>query len=160
MKQIWAPWRMRYIMGKKKSGCFFCKNWKDTKDRENYILSRGKSCFIILNIYPYNNGHLMVVPARHVPSLDGLDEKELLELMVLTRKAIKLLKEALHPHGFNVGMNLGEAAGAGVKDHLHLHIVPRWTEDTNFMPVISETKVIPELLRDTYHKLRENLDRF
>ncbi len=154
-------------MDARRSGCLFCKFWKAGNDRENYILARGKRCFLILNTFPYSNGHLMVVPSRHVSSLDGLEEKELLELMVLTKKGTKLLEEVMHPQGFNIGMNLGKVAGAGVKDHLHLHLVPRWEGDTNFMPIISETKVIPELLRDTYQKLLaaaraagENLDRY
>ncbi len=153
MKRIWAPWRMKYILKDKKGPCLFCQKPKENRDKENYLLFRGESSFLILNIYPYSNGHLLVIPYKHVSRLDGLKERELLELMTLARKAMGLLEEVMQPQGFNIGMNLGKIAGAGIEDHLHLHIVPRWEADTNFMPVLSETKVVPELLETTYEKL-------
>ncbi len=133
--------------------CVFCQRLKENKDEDNFILYRGKTAFIILNIYPYNNGHLMVAPYRHSGGLEELGDEELGELMSLVKKSTGLLKKALNPQGFNIGANIGRVAGAGIKDHLHIHIVPRWEGDTNFIPLIGETKIIPELLKDTYKKL-------
>jgi len=152
MKYLWAPWRMEYILGKKKKGCFFCKNLKENENRKNLILIQGKSVFVVMNKYPYTNGHLMIVPKRHYVDLEQLDDNELEELFDLLRTSIRVLKSSLHPHGFNVGMNIGKVGGAG-EDHLHIHLVPRWTGDTNFMPVIGETKIISEYLKETYGKL-------
>jgi ATP adenylyltransferase len=152
MKYLWAPWRMEYILGKKKRGCFFCKNLKEKENRKNLILIQGKSVFVVMNKYPYTNGHLMIVPKRHYVDLEQLDDNELKELFDLLRRSMRVLKSRLHPHGFNVGMNIGKVGGAG-EDHLHIHLVPRWTGDTNFMPVIGETKVISEYLKETYGKL-------
>ena len=149
---------MEYILKDKERTCPFCRKPKENRDKENYLLIRGETFFLILNTYPYSNGHLLVVPYKHVSRLDGLEERELLELMLLTRKAMGLLEEAIQPQGFNIGMNLGKVAGAGIEDHLHLHIVPRWEADTNFMPVLSETKVIPELLETTYQKLMKAME--
>ncbi len=159
MKRLWAPWRLRYILGKKPKECLFCVKAKESKDRENYILYRGRRCFIMLNIYPYNNGHLMIAPYRHVASLEDLDEETLTELMVLLNKSLRLLRQVMDPHGFNIGINLGKAAGAGIVEHVHIHVVPRWKGDTNFMPVLAETKVIPELLDETYEKLMAALEK-
>ncbi|MFA0748025.1 HIT family protein [Fervidibacter sp.] len=153
-KILWAPWRLAYVTkADEQKGCIFCEKPKEQRDRENLIVARFERCFVILNAFPYNNGHLMVVPYRHVPSLLDLTDDELAELMKVTQIAERVLREALKPHGFNIGMNLGRCAGAGIEDHLHIHIVPRWNGDTNFMPVIGETKVLPELLSQTYEKL-------
>ena len=143
---------MDYILGEKKRGCFFCKKLKEKKDRKNLILYQGEYVFVVMNKYPYNNGHLMIVPKRHYLDLEQLDNKELQELFNLLRASIKVLKACLHPHGFNIGINIGKVGGAG-EDHLHLHIVPRWAGDTNFMPVIGETKTVPEYLEKTYQRL-------
>ncbi len=142
-------------MGEKKKGCLFCRVAGEKRDRKNYLLFRGKRCFIILNTFPYNNGHLMIAPYRHLANLEDLNREELGELMGLVSRSVGWLKEALKPEGFNIGMNLGKIAGAGIEDHLHIHLVPRWSGDSNFMPTIAQTKVIPELLKDTYKKLRK-----
>lgn len=152
MKIIWAPWRIKYILGKKE-GCIFCDKTKENKDKENYVLLRGKNAFVILNTFPYTNGHLMVAPYKHVPDLDGLEESELAELMRLVKTGTQILKKALNPEGFNIGANLGKVAGAGVEGHIHIHIVPRWEGDTSFISTVGETKIIPESLDDTYGKL-------
>jgi len=157
MKRLWAPWRARYILGEKESKCIFCEKPKQDKDEDNYILLRGKRCLVMLNAYPYNNGHLMIAPYRHIDSVEDLEDDEAREMMNLLSRMITLLKKALGPEGFNVGMNLGTVAGAGIADHLHLHVVPRWKGDTNFMPLISNTKIISESLRETYQKLKENM---
>jgi len=157
MKRLWAPWRMEYILGDKTQGCVFCTELKEDHDRKNYILYRGGKAFVIMNIYPYNNGHLMVVPNRHIASLTATTDDERAELMRLTLHAELALTEAYRPQGINVGINLGRAAGAGVIDHLHIHLVPRWNGDTNFMPLFAETRVMPEHLETTYRKLVERL---
>jgi ATP adenylyltransferase len=156
MKYLWAPWRMNYILGDKKKGCFFCKKLKEEKNIKNLILYQGKYVFVIMNKYPYTNGHLMVAPKRHCLNLEQLDANELRELFELLKTSVQVLKTSLRPHGFNIGMNIGKTGGAG-ENHLHLHIVPRWAGDTNFMPVIGETKIIPEYLKKTYQKLRSAL---
>jgi ATP adenylyltransferase len=145
---IWAPWREAFILGKKARGCIFCNQSK--KDRQNLILARGKKNFVIMNLYPYTSGHLMVVPHRHVAELSVLTPDEALEMMQLAGKAVEALKKAFRPEGFNLGINLGRAAGAGVEGHLHLHIVPRWAGDANFMPVVGKTKVFSVGLEKTY----------
>jgi len=157
MQRLWAPWRIEYIMGEKNRECIFCQKSKEHKDEENYILLRGKKCIVMLNIFPYNNGHLMIAPYRHIGSIEQLNKEESEELMSALTQMVKLLKRVLHPAGFNIGMNLGKVAGAGIAGHLHIHVVPRWRGDSNFMPVISETKVISEALQKTYQKLKEGL---
>jgi len=157
MKRLWAPWRVEYILGEKESKCIFCEKPKQEKDEDNYILFRGKRCLVMLNAYPYNNGHLMIAPYRHLDSVEDLEDDEAREMMEILSRMITLLKKVLRPEGFNVGMNLGSVAGAGIVDHLHLHVVPRWKGDTNFMPLISNTKIISESLRKTYQKLKENM---
>lgn len=152
MKHLWAPWRMDYILRRKKGGCFFCRSLKERKNEKNLILYQGECTFVVMNKYPYTNGHLMVVPKRHCLDLEQLDDRELGELIDLLKASTQVLKTILGPHGFNIGMNIGKAGGGG-EDHLHIHIVPRWTGDTNFMPVIGETKIIPEYLGKTYQKL-------
>lgn len=153
MKNIWAPWRMTYILGEKTANCIFCEKPTQNNDKENYILFKGEHSFVMMNAYPYNNGHLLVSPYRHVDNLGKLSIEEVTELTVTVRGSIDILQKAMIPEGFNVGMNLGKVAGAGIEDHLHVHIVPRWGGDTNFMPVISETRVMPEHLESTYEKL-------
>jgi ATP adenylyltransferase len=155
VERLWSPWRSEYVTtAGEGEECIFCANLADSDDEKNFILSRAESTFILLNAYPYNSGHLMVATNRHVGELEELEDSELLELFSETRRAISALKEAISPHGFNVGMNLGRAAGAGIPGHMHIHVVPRWGGDTNFMPVLGETKVMPELLAETADKLR------
>lgn len=146
---LWAPWRIEYIRGEKDGGCFLCRIFKEKADRENLLLYRGKTCAVVMNRYPYNSGHLMVAPYRHIAEPDALSSEEVLELTALTNRAVNALKTAMNPQGFNIGINLGESAGAGLKDHLHQHIVPRWTGDTNFMPVLGGPRVMPEALAAT-----------
>ena len=155
MENIWAPWRKEFILSKKDDNCFFCAAIKDNQDRKNLVLHRGKECFCILNKYPYNSGHLMVAPKMHKDDLSKLSDSEMLELLTLTRDVKDILTKKLKPEGFNLGINFGKVAGAGVEDHIHLHLVPRWKGDTNFMPVIAETKVIPQSLEDLYLELKD-----
>ncbi len=152
---IWAPWRIEYILGEKEKECIFCYKPRQARDKENLLLYRGKHNLIMMNLYPYNPGHLMVAPYRHIQSLDVLDDSEMLEHFRLTDWCVSILKEVMDPHGFNIGINLGRVAGAGIEDHIHTHIVPRWNGDTNFMPVISDTRAVPEALAATYDKLIE-----
>jgi len=159
VERLWAPWRSKYILcGNKEKECFLCQKPRENKDEENYILLRGRSCLVMLNVFPYNNGHLLIAPYRHIASVEELSEEERIELMELSSRMVVLLKNILHPQGFNLGMNIGAVAGAGVAGHLHLHIVPRWSGDTNFMPVLSDSKVISESLDDTYRKLKKGLE--
>jgi len=155
MKYLWAPWRMDYILRKKKKGCFFCQKLKEKKDVKNLILYQSEYVFVIMNKYPYTNGHLMVVPKRHCLDLEELDHNELREVFDLLKASTQVLKTNLRPHGFNIGMNIGKVGGAG-EGHLHLHIVPRWAGDTNFMPVIGKTKIVPEYLEKTYQKIHSS----
>jgi ATP adenylyltransferase len=160
MKRLWAPWRNPYIKGiQKQEDCFFCAMVKEVEDEKNLILFRGKHVFVVLNKFPYTNGHLMVVPYLHVASLTNLPKEALMELIETTREAIEWLKKAMNPQGFNVGMNLGKVAGAGLEDHLHMHIVPRWTGDSNFMSTLSETRVISESLADSFQSLKKAIEQ-
>ena len=160
MDQLWAPSRMELIKkGEPESGCIFCDLPRASSDRENLILGRTANTFAILNKYPYNNGHLMVVPRRHTADLHALDAAEWQELQAMLRTALAIVQEAYKPHGANVGMNLGRIAGAGIADHAHWHIVPRWNGDTNFMPVLGQTKVMIEHLQDGWDKLRPLFDK-
>jgi ATP adenylyltransferase len=154
MEQIWAPWRMEYIRMEKPKGCFLCDEPNEHNDECNYILYRGEWNFVMMNNYPYNPGHLLVAPYRHIAHLDKLPKRELYEHTDLVTKSIKVLKNTFNPTGFNVGMNIGHVAGAGQADHIHTHIVPRWQGDTNFMPVIGGLRVIPEAVADTYQQLK------
>jgi ATP adenylyltransferase len=147
---------MDYILRKKKKGCFFCKNFKKKESRKNLILVQGESVFVVMNKYPYNNGHLMIAPKRHYVDLEQLEDHEFQELFHLLKTSIRVLKASLRPQGFNIGMNIGKVGGAG-EEHLHIHLVPRWTGDTNFMPIIGETKIISEYLGETYQKLHSVL---
>ncbi len=158
MENLWAPWRIDYILSKKQEGCIFCDKPHENRDEDNLILYRGKCHFIIMNAFPYNNGHMMVVPYRHTATLSGWTPQEYSEFMALADLSVNLLKKTMRPDGFNLGVNMGLVAGAGVADHIHLHIVPRWNGDTNFMPVLSDTRVISEALRATYGTLKEKLE--
>ncbi|MHB1355487.1 MAG: HIT family protein [Anaerolineae bacterium] len=160
MNRLWSPWRMAYIAGSKPKECVFCQLPSENQDATNLILFRGKLCYVMLNRYPYNNGHLMVIPYQHVNTPLALDPTALGEMMDLNNLCLTILGACMHPDGFNIGMNLGTPAGAGIKDHIHLHVVPRWTGDTNYMPVIGETRVISESLDATYIKLKRIVDRF
>lgn len=151
MKQLWAPWRMTYIKSRKRKGCFLCL---ETKKDEQLVVYKGKKCFVIMNAYPYNNGHVLVAPYRHVSGLEDLSEGEAREFFELTKKCVAILKQIINPEGFNIGINLGRAAGAG-EAHLHQHIVPRWNGDTNFMPVLADVKVMPEFLERNCKMLRK-----
>lgn len=153
MEKIFAPWRMQYILSEKKEGCIFCEKLQQDEDKKNYILYRDTLGFIIMNIYPYNNGHLMIAPNRHVANLEDLTQEELVQLMLLVKTSIIKLKKTLKADNYNIGMNIGTVAGAGIADHLHIHIVPRWLGDTNFMPILAETKVLPQHLDSTYESL-------
>ncbi len=153
MKNIWAPWRKEFILGAKTKGCIFCQLPRKKDDRHNLILFRGKYSYIILNRFPYNNGHLMVVPFRHTKDLSKLSDKENAEIFRLASLSVKSLEKTMFPQGHNLGINLGAAGGAGIRDHLHLHVVPRWVGDTNWMPVLDKTKVMIEYLEETYDRL-------
>ncbi len=153
-ERLWTPWRMEYILDDKESGgCIFCDKPNEKDDRKNLILLKGEKAFVIMNLYPYNNGHIMITPYSHVSDVTLLEDEEMLEISREMKRGVKVLTEAMHPDGFNIGMNIGKTAGAGIDDHLHLHIVPRWNGDTNFMPVIANMRVMPEHLDDTYMKL-------
>jgi len=155
MDKLWAPWRINYIKAKKVKGCIFCRAQRGKDDKKNFVLLRSKKSFVILNTFPYNNGHLMVVSNRHVPSLEDLTDQEIIDINQTAIKIIKRLKKVLKPQGYNIGINSGECAGAGIVDHFHLHIVPRWNADTNFMPITAETKVIVQSLQALYKSLSE-----
>lgn len=155
MDALWAPWRMEYILGDKDDGCFLCRILASGDDRNNLVLKRGEHCAVVMNRYPYNNGHLMVTPYRHLSSLRDLTGEEKTETMELLTLAVEVLGRTIEPDGFNIGINLGRVAGAGLEDHIHTHIVPRWNGDTNFMPVTGSVKVIPQSLLDLWDSLCE-----
>lgn len=152
-KALWAPWRMEYIGRPSEPGCFLCDIFASDDDRANLVLFRGRSTAIVMNRYPYNNGHLMVAPYRHVAELGQLNADERAETMDLAAAAIDALRRTIHPDGFNMGINLGRVAGAGLETHLHTHVVPRWNGDTNFMPVLAGIKVIPQTLEELWDRL-------
>ncbi len=156
MDYLWAPWRIEYIKkarDEEKEGCILCGKPAEKNDASNLILHRGRRCFIIMNSYPYNSGHLMVAPYRHVANLEDLNDEERNEQFELVSRSVAILKQVIKAEGFNIGMNLGRIAGAGIDKHIHTHIVPRWVGDTNFMPVAGDIKVVNEALKDTYKKL-------
>jgi ATP adenylyltransferase len=153
MKYIWAPWRIQYVRSEKPKGCILCDKPVEDNDKENYILYRGKKNFLMLNAFPYNPGHLLIVPYRHVGSLELLTADERNEHYELVSRSIKVLKSEINPAGFNIGANLGKVAGAGIDDHFHSHIVPRWNGDTNFVSVLADVRVVPQALDDTYDAL-------
>ena len=154
MKQIWAPWRMEYIQMEKPQGCILCEKPGQDNDAVNYILYRGERNFVIMNTYPYNPGHLMIAPYRHIASLEELTDEERHEHFDVVSRSIRVLRQAFSPGGFNLGINIGKVAGAGIEDHVHTHIVPRWQGDNNYMPVIADVRVVPEALAETYQKLK------
>jgi len=154
---LWAPWRIDYILSDKHNGCLFCDKSKEDNDEDNLILLRKDTCLVMTNRYPYKNGHLLIAPYRHIPSREGLTIEEMTELMVTIKECMELLRRVISPDGFNIGMNIGKVAGAGIAGHCHFHIVPRWNGDTNFMPVLADARVMPEHLRATYKKLKEGL---
>jgi ATP adenylyltransferase len=153
MKALWAPWRMDYILSDKEQKCIFCELPKEDRDRDNLILYRSSHNFVMMNRYPYNNGHIMVVPYLHMPSIEGLSDDMLLDFMKVAQHSVASIRKAFMPEGFNIGINIGKIAGAGMADHMHLHMVPRWAGDTSFMTVFDEVRVIPEHVMSTYDKL-------
>ena len=156
MDQLWSPWRMEYILGNKdSSGCVFCHAYQDTHDAENLVLYRGNFAYVILNKYPYNTGHSLIIPYSHVPSYENLNPEERAEMMELLNKMTHVLRNVYQPDAFNIGANIGTAAGAGIAPHVHFHILPRWSGDTNFLTTVTQTRVIPEELCDTYAKLKD-----
>lgn len=158
MKHLWSPWRLEYLTAQKTEGCIFCSAAEGKDDREKLVLLRGERAFLVLNRYPYNNGHFIVVPYAHVPSLEDLDVATLAEMMVLLNRGLGALRATMNPDGFNVGANLGKVAGAGIEDHVHLHAVPRWAGDTNFMPIIGDMRVVPQTWLQTYDELKAALE--
>jgi ATP adenylyltransferase len=156
---LWAPWRAGFVLGEKEKGCIFCNRLAMEDSVENLIVHRGQLNIVILNKYPYNSGHTMIVPKRHIAHLEELSEDEAVEFFALTRETISVIKTAIKPHSLNIGMNLGRSSGAGIPEHLHLHIVPRWHGDANFMPVIGKTKVVSVPLEPVYEALRAEFDR-
>jgi ATP adenylyltransferase len=162
VERIWSPWRMAYIQAAKEQdedgGCIFCDLPAEGDDERTMILARGELAFVIVNSFPYNPGHLMVAPLRHVGAFTSLEAAELADVDALVARSIRALEQEMEPHGYNLGMNLGRVAGAGIPDHVHWHLVPRWNGDTNFMPVIGQTRVLPELLEETYARLRPRFE--
>jgi ATP adenylyltransferase len=157
MRHVWSPWRLEYLTSGVEDGCVFCRAASCADDRQNLVLLRGERVFLILNRYPYNNGHFMVVPYQHVSSLVELDTETLTETMLLLNRGLNALQKSMAPDGFNIGVNIGEAAGAGIQDHVHIHAVPRWTGDTNFMPVVGDMRVVPQTWLQTYDHLKAAL---
>jgi ATP adenylyltransferase len=157
MEHIWSPWRYKYIASADRAeGCVLCRVHNEQRDEENYVIHRGRLNFVILNLFPYTSGHLMIVPYEHTASLASVDEATTAEMMALAKRSQSALDSDYHPDGFNIGMNLGRSAGAGIADHLHLHIVPRWVGDANFVSIVGETRVLPEDLATTYGKLKKH----
>ena len=161
MERLWAPWRLEYIKSTQddEQECIFCQKQKETDDKENLIVYRSNLSFVIMNKFPYNNGHLMVVPYIHEADLTKFTDDVLLDMQHLLQLSLKALNETMNPHGINIGVNLGRSAGAGIVDHLHYHIVPRWNGDTNYMPVLAGTKVISEALEDSWQKLHTSFKK-
>ena len=165
MDKLWSPWRSKYIEtfkpgAEKEEGCLFCRVRDEQNDFKNFIVHRTDRSYLIMNLFPYNSGHMMVVPYVHSSTFDSLDEETLLECMKNLNLCTRILNDAIHPHGFNIGANIGRDAGAGIEEHVHFHIVPRWNGDTNFMPVFNDVKVISEAMEDTYKKLKVSLGKF
>jgi ATP adenylyltransferase len=158
MKNLWAPWRMSYLRGESeaKGGCLFCRTLEEAQsDESNLVLHRGAHVLAMLNKYPYSNGHILLVPAEHMPSLEDLPAEVMSELAALSQTALRVLRSAYSPEGFNVGVNIGAAGGAGVPEHVHMHVLPRWAGDTNFMTTVAEMRIVPEELAVTYRRLRD-----
>lgn len=159
MKQLWAPWRLAFIeKASRLSGCIFCKKPALKEDDKSFILWRGRHAYALMNIYPYNNGHLLIAPYRHIATLEELPQPVLLDMLQLVQRSLKAIRKAYAPEGFNLGVNQGRAAGAGIEHHIHLHIVPRWGADTNFMPLLGETRVLPQHLKASYARLKAAFD--
>ncbi len=157
-QRLWAPWRLAYVKdASKETECIFCAKPAEDDDEANYIVRRGESAYVILNAFPYTNGHLMVAPYAHIASLQDLDSKIVAEMMALAQRSLRALDDAYSPQGYNVGFNQGRVAGAGFEGHIHMHVVPRWGGDTNFMPVLADTRVLPQSLEDSYRALKERL---
>ncbi|GAY25414.1 histidine triad (HIT) protein [Desulfurococcaceae archaeon AG1] len=155
LRILWAPWRMSYIKNADRMhGCFLCESI-GKRDEDTYIVYRSEKVFVILNSYPYNTGHIMIAPYRHIAELESLDDKETIDLINTMKKSLRVLRDVYSPQGFNIGINIGRVAGAGLESHLHVHIVPRWGGDTNFMPIIGGDKVLPEDLTTTWRKIRD-----
>jgi len=160
MKHIWSPWRMSYIQDdKRNSECAFCTELSQPDGPSNLIAYRGERVFLILNRFPYNSGHLMVVPYEHKATLEELDPETRAEIMELANLATRVLQSVYHPHGFNLGVNVGTAAGAGILEHVHMHILPRWSGDTNFISTLGATRVLPESLEDTFRRVKEGIEK-
>jgi ATP adenylyltransferase len=156
-ERIWAPWRLAYVKDASKDSaeeCIFCAKPAEDDDEANLIVHRGDRCFVILNLYPYTNGHLMIAPYEHLATLPALGAETVAEMMALSQRAMTILEESYQPHGYNVGFNQGRVAGAGVEHHIHMHVVPRWGGDTNFMPVLADTRVMPQTLQQSYEALK------
>jgi ATP adenylyltransferase len=153
VESLWAPWRMEYILGKRELYCIFCPEGDGHTDEERLILHRGRLIMVMMNKYPYNNGHLLIAPWQHVASLDKLSHEAMTQIMEWLKISTQVLKRTMQPDGFNVGLNLGSAAGAGIETHLHFHVVPRWQGDTNFLTVFADIRSVPEHLKQTYAKL-------
>lgn len=160
MDKLWAPWRIDYIRAPKEDGCIFCKKSQDSDDRNNLVLYRGKDAFVLMNLYPYSNGHLMVSPYEHTSNIEDLSSTCNAEIMELSNTSMTILKQSMNADGFNFGANIGKAGGAGIEEHIHYHIVPRWLGDTNFMPVVGSTKVMVEGLQETWDFLKPLFSKF
>lgn len=160
MKVLWAPWRMEYILSDREDRCFICDAAQDGPCEENLLLYRGDKALVLMNRYPYNNGHLLVAPVAHTADLSELTVAEYGETMDLFRFTFKVLTDLMAPEGFNAGINIGRTGGAGLEEHIHFHVVPRWNGDTNYMPVVSDTRVIPEALMETYRALRPRFEKY
>lgn len=158
MEKLWAPWRIEYIRNPDRE-CFLCSALKNQKMEDVFILEKMDLAFTIMNCYPYNNGHLLIAPVRHVGLIESLNDDEIITIHRLLNRSIIAINQTMHPDGFNIGLNLGKVAGAGLVDHLHYHLVPRWQGDTNFMPVLGDTKVLSEALKQTYNRIKNGLDR-
>jgi ATP adenylyltransferase len=159
--RIWAPWRLPYVKDASKDEdeqCIFCTKPAEDDDEANFIVHRANLCFVILNTFPYTNGHLMVAPYEHTPALQDLDTDTVAEMMSLAQRTMRRLEQVYEPHGYNVGFNQGRIAGAGFEGHIHMHVVPRWGGDTNFMPVLADTRVMPQTLEQSYEALRGSFD--
>ncbi|TMC45099.1 MAG: HIT domain-containing protein [Chloroflexi bacterium] len=161
MQHVWAPWRMEFIKAPRPAGCFFCEAAAadPAADPDHLVLARSELSLVLLNRYPYNNGHLMIAPRAHLANLEELPPATAADVMGLTQRSLRVLRQVLSPQGFNLGINAGKIAGAGVADHIHQHVVPRWDGDTNFMPVVADTKVLNESLTVSYQQLRAGFDR-
>jgi ATP adenylyltransferase len=158
-QRLWAPWRLEYIRGPKDDECIFCRAVESGDDEQNYVVLRGERCFVMLNAYPYNSGHVMVAPYVHEATIEPLDTDTTAEMMDLAKRSARALRDVYRPEGFNYGINQGNVAGAGIEDHVHMHVVPRWGGDTNFMPVIGDTRVLPQALADSWRELKEALSK-